>query len=163
MEFFSLWWCMRFHAVIACRAASATSSLQDALKASPMCLLTTLGSLKISMTTQNSSHPRHGTLLILNSVVVVMPTCLSRSHSLPVGIRASFPKNFNSSVSWYIFSFSESLKGVYSSSLSSSSLLSSSLSLSWFSSSWLLLSMLLPLLLLFSSLCGSWCSSADAP
>jgi hypothetical protein len=164
MEFFSLQWCMRFHAVIACHATLATTSLQDALKAGPMCLLISLGPLKISTTAWSSSQPGHMTLLILNSGAVVMPTCPSRSRSLSVGIKASFPKDFNSSVSQYIFSFSESIKGVYSSSSLTSSLflLSFSSSLSWFLSSWLMLPTL-SLLLLFSSFCGSCCSSASAP
>jgi hypothetical protein len=59
-----------------------------------------------------SSHPGHGTLLILNSGEVLMSLWFSKSLSLLVGIEASFPKDLISSVSWYISSFSTSLKGV---------------------------------------------------
>jgi hypothetical protein len=67
---------------------------------------------KISMIALYSYRPRHETLLILNSRGVVMSMQFRKSCSLSVGIRASFLVVFISSASWYIFSFSESLKGV---------------------------------------------------
>jgi hypothetical protein len=81
-------------------------------------------------------------LLIWNSGVVVMPKWPSRAHSLLVGTGASFLKDWNLLASWYNFSFSESLKAVYSSLSSSSSLLTS--------------------LLLFCYWWW-WCSSVSAP
>jgi hypothetical protein len=141
---------------IACHAALATTSLQVTLKAEPMCMLIKLGPLKTSTTTLYSSCPERGILLILNSRAVVMPMCPNRSHRLLVGIGPSFSKVFNSLASWYLFSFSESLKGVQSSSSSSSSSSLSSLML-------LMLALLLLLLSLFSSFYDNYCSSVIAP
>jgi hypothetical protein len=58
----SLRWWLWFHAVMACQAALATTSLQDALKAGPVCLLTTLDSWKTSTMAQYSTSYGHGTL-----------------------------------------------------------------------------------------------------
>jgi hypothetical protein len=81
--------------VIAYHAASATASYQVVLKASPLCQLSTLGLLMISMITLYSSLPGHEILLILNSGGVVMFMRFSKSFSLLVGIGASFSKSFD--------------------------------------------------------------------
>jgi hypothetical protein len=52
--------------VVAYQAASATTLLQDALKASPVCLLTTLDPWKTSVMARYSTYPGRKTLLILN-------------------------------------------------------------------------------------------------
>jgi hypothetical protein len=66
MEFFILRWWVWFHVVVAYQAASATTLLQDALKASPVCLLTMLDPWKTSMMARYSTCPGHENLLILN-------------------------------------------------------------------------------------------------
>jgi hypothetical protein len=99
--------------VMACQAASATTSLIDALKADPWCLPRTLGPEKISLTALNSTHPGRGTPLILYLGAVVMPKCPSRARILLVGIGASAPKDSLSSASQYSFSPSLSLRGEY--------------------------------------------------
>jgi hypothetical protein len=50
---------------MACRAASATASLREVLKAGPLCQQRTLDPKKISVMTLNSSRPERGTSLIL--------------------------------------------------------------------------------------------------
>jgi hypothetical protein len=69
----------------------------------------------ISAMALNSTHPERGTSLILYLGVVVMPRCSSRARSLLARTGASIPKDSTSSASWYIFSSSASLGGVYSS------------------------------------------------
>jgi hypothetical protein len=110
-EFCSRLLLLQTHEVMACLAASATTSLRDALKAGPLCLHRTLDSRKTSIMALNSTDPGRGTSLILYLGAVVMPSCSSRARSLPVGTRASAPKDSTSSASWYIFSFSVSLGG----------------------------------------------------
>jgi hypothetical protein len=110
----------RLQEVMACQAASATTSLIDALKAGPWCLQRTLGLEKISPTALNSTHPRCGTPLIWYLGAEVMPKCPSRARSLPIGTGASAPQDSLSSASLYNFSPSLSFRGeYYSSSLSS--------------------------------------------
>jgi hypothetical protein len=99
---------------MACQAASATTSLIDALKAGPLCLQRTLGPEKISTTTLNATRPGCGTPLIWYLGVEVLPKCPSRERSLSVGIGASAPKDSLSSTSLYSFSPSLSLRGEYS-------------------------------------------------
>jgi hypothetical protein len=113
MEFYNRVLLLWTHDVMACQAASATTSLREALKAGPLCLQRTLDLKKISMTTLNSTHPGCGTFLILYLGVVVMPRCSSRAQSLPVRTGASAPKDSTPSASRYIFSSSVSLGGGY--------------------------------------------------
>jgi hypothetical protein len=128
MEFYSSPLLRWLQEVMACQTASATTSLIDALKASPWCLQRTLGPEEISTTALNSTCPRRGTHLILYLGVEVKPKCPSRARSLPVGIEASALKDSLSSASLYSFSPSLLLRREYSSSSSSS------LSTSWSSS-----------------------------
>jgi hypothetical protein len=65
MEFYNSSLLQWLQEVMAYQAASATTSVIDALKASPWCLQRTLGLEKISATALNSTHPGHGTPLIL--------------------------------------------------------------------------------------------------
>jgi hypothetical protein len=62
-------------------------------KVCPWCLQRTLGLEKISATALNSTVPRRGTHLILYLGAEVMPKCPRGARSLPVGIRASTPKD----------------------------------------------------------------------
>jgi hypothetical protein len=124
MEFCSSPLLRRLQEVMACQVASATTSLIDALKAGPWCLQRTLGPEKIYATALNSTHHGRGTPLILYLGAEVMPKCPSRARSLPIGIRASAPKDSLSSASLYNFSPSLSLMGEYT--LSSTSSLSTS-------------------------------------
>jgi hypothetical protein len=112
-------------------------NITDGLKAGPWCLQRTLDPEMISVTALNSTCPGCETPLIRYLGAEVMPKCPSRARSLPVGIRASAPKDSISSASLYTFSPSVSLKGEYS---------------SWSSS-----------LLLTSWSCCYCCSSAGAP
>jgi hypothetical protein len=114
--------------VMACKAASATTSIIDALKAGPSCLQRTLGPKKISTTVLNSTFPGCGTPFILYLGAEVMPKCPNRARSLPMGIGASTSNDSLLSASLYNFLPSLSLKGEYSWSSSSS------LSRSWSSS-----------------------------
>jgi hypothetical protein len=75
--------------VMACQAASATTSLREVLKAGPLCRQRTLDPKKISMMALNSTRPRRGTSLILYLRAVVMPRCSSRVQSLPARTGAS--------------------------------------------------------------------------
>jgi hypothetical protein len=79
MEFYSQLLLLRTHEVMAYQAASATTLLQDALKASPLCLERTLDPRKISVMSLNSTRPRRGTSLILYLGAVVMPRCSRRA------------------------------------------------------------------------------------
>jgi hypothetical protein len=81
---------------MAYQAASATTSLRDALKAGPLCLQRTLDPRKISVMALNSTHPGRGTSLILYLGAVVMPRCSSKAQSLPVGTGASALKDSTS-------------------------------------------------------------------
>jgi hypothetical protein len=119
MEFYSRLLLLWTHEVMACQAASATTSLQNALKVGPLCLQRTLDPRKISVVALNSTHPRCMTSLILYLGVVVMPMCSSRARSQPAGTGALAPKDSTSSASRYIFSLFVSLKrGCSSSALS---------------------------------------------
>jgi hypothetical protein len=69
----------RLQEVIDCQAASATTSMIDALKAGPWCLQRTLDPEKISATALNSIIPGRGTPLILYLRAEVMPKCPSRA------------------------------------------------------------------------------------
>jgi hypothetical protein len=120
MEFCSSPLLRRLQEVMACPAASATTSLIEALKAGPWCLQRTLGLENISETALNSTRPGRRIPLILYLGLEVMPKCPSRARSLEVWIRASAPKDSLSSASLYSFSPSLSLRGEYSSSSSSS-------------------------------------------
>jgi hypothetical protein len=120
MEFCSSSLLPQLQEVMACQAASAITSLIDALKAGPCCLQRTLGSEKISATALNSTRPGRGTPLILYLGVNVMPKCPTRARSLLMGTGASTPKDSLPSASMYSFSPSLSLRGEYSSSSSSS-------------------------------------------
>jgi hypothetical protein len=111
----------RLQEVMVCQVASATSSLINALNASPWCLQRTLNPEKISTTASNSTCPGRRTPLILYLKTEVMPKSPSRARSLPVGTGASATKDSLSSASLYSFSPSLSLREEYS--LSSSSLL----------------------------------------
>jgi hypothetical protein len=62
-----------------CKAVSATTSLIDALKASPWCLLMTLNLEKISTIAMNFIRLGCGIPLILYLVVEVMCKCPSRA------------------------------------------------------------------------------------
>jgi hypothetical protein len=92
------------------QVASATASMREELKASPLCLQRTLDLKKIFATALNSTRPRRGTSLMYLGVVV-MPRCSSRAQSLPVRTGALAPKDSTSSASRYIFSSSVSLRG----------------------------------------------------
>jgi hypothetical protein len=97
--------------MMACQAASATASLHEVLKASPLCRQRILDPKKISAMELNSTCPERGTSLILYRGVVVMPRCSSKARSLPARIGDSAPKDSTSSASQYIFSSSVSLRG----------------------------------------------------
>jgi hypothetical protein len=101
--------------VIACPAASATASLREVLKASPLCQQRTLDLKKISARALNSTRPKRGTSLILYLGAMVMPRCSSRARSLSARTGASTLKDSTSSASRYLFSSSASLGGGYSS------------------------------------------------
>jgi hypothetical protein len=120
MEFCSRLLFLRTHEVMDYQAASATTSLHDALKASPLCLQRTVDPRNISTMALNSTCPRCRTSLILYVGVAVKPRCSSRARSLLAGTGASAPKDSTSSASWYIFSSSVSLEGGCSSSALSS-------------------------------------------
>jgi hypothetical protein len=120
MEFCNLLLLLRTHDVMACQAASATASLQEVLKASPLCLQRTLDPKKISVMALNSTRPGRRISLILYLGAVVIPRCSSRAQSLPARTGASAPKDSTSSASRYIFSSSVLLGGGYSSLASSS-------------------------------------------
>jgi hypothetical protein len=79
MEFYSSSLLRRLQEVMAYQAASATTSLIDALKASTWCLQRTLGSEKTSATTLNSTYPGRGNPLILYLGAEVIPKCPSRA------------------------------------------------------------------------------------
>jgi hypothetical protein len=100
---------------MACQVASATASLREVLKASPLCRQRTLDPKKIYVMALNSTRPGRGTSLILYLGAVVMPRCSSRARSVPARTGASIPKDSTSSPSQYIFSSSVSLGGGYSS------------------------------------------------
>jgi hypothetical protein len=97
------WWPARRH--------QPQRRYEMALKADPWCLQRILDPRKISVMALNSTHPRHGTSLILYLGAVVMPKCSGRAQSLPVGIGASASKDSTSSTSRYILSTSVSLGG----------------------------------------------------
>jgi hypothetical protein len=120
MEFCNRRLLLRTHDVMACQAASATTSLREVQKAGPLCRQRTLDLKKICVTALNSTHPGRGTSLILYLGAVVIPRCSSRAQSLPVRTGASFPKDYTSSASWYIFLSLVSLGGECSSSALSS-------------------------------------------
>jgi hypothetical protein len=101
--------------VMACQAASATASLREVLKAGPLCRQRTLDPRKISAMALNSTHPGHGTSLIMYLGAVLLLRCSSRAQSLPVRTRDLTPKDSTSSASWYIISSSAPLGGGYSS------------------------------------------------
>jgi hypothetical protein len=88
---------------MACQAASATASLREVLKASPLCRQRTLDLKRISVMALNSTRPERGTSLILYLGAVVMPKCSSRARSLPARTVVSTPKDSTSSASQYIF------------------------------------------------------------
>jgi hypothetical protein len=111
--------------VMAWQVASATASLREVLKASPLCRQRILDPKKISTMALNSTHPEHGTSLILYQGAVVMPRCSSKARSLPARIGDSDPKDSTSLTSRYIFSSSVSLRGGCSSLVLSSVLWSS--------------------------------------
>jgi hypothetical protein len=115
MEFCNRLLLLRTHDVMACQAASATTSLLEVLKAGPFCRQRTLDPKKISAMALNSMRPGRGTSLIMYLGAVVMPKCSSRAQSLPMRTGASTPKDSTSSTSRYIFSSSVLLGGGYSS------------------------------------------------
>jgi hypothetical protein len=79
MEFCSSALLQRLQEVMAYQAASATTSLIDALKAGPWCMQRILGLEKISTIALNFTHPGRGTPLILYLGAEVMPKCPSRA------------------------------------------------------------------------------------
>jgi hypothetical protein len=103
------------HDVMACQAASATTSLGEVLKAGPLCRQRTLDPKKTSAMALNSTRPERGTSLILYLGAVVIPRCSSRARSLPTRNGASILKDSTSSASRYILSSLTKLEGVYSS------------------------------------------------
>jgi hypothetical protein len=79
MEFYSSPLLRWLQEVMVCQTASATTSLIDALKASPWCLQRTLGPEKISATALNSIRSGHGTPFIWYLGAEVMPKCRNRA------------------------------------------------------------------------------------
>jgi hypothetical protein len=106
--------------VIACQAASATTSPREVLKAGPLCRQRILDPKKISAMALNSIHPECGTSFILYRGAVVMPRCSSKAQSLPARIGDSAPRDSTSSASRYNLPSSVSLEGSCSSSILSS-------------------------------------------
>jgi hypothetical protein len=102
---------LRTHDVMACQAASTTTSLREVLKAGPLCRQRTLDLKKISAMALNSTHPERGTSLIPYQGAVVMPRWSSKAQSLPAMTGDSALKDTTSSASRYIFSASVSLGG----------------------------------------------------
>jgi hypothetical protein len=74
---------------MACQAASANASLQEVLKAGPLCRQRTLNPKKIFAMALYSTRPKCGTSLILYRGAVVMPRCSSRARSLSARTGAS--------------------------------------------------------------------------
>jgi hypothetical protein len=126
MEFCSQLLLLWTHEVMVCQAASATTSLQDALIGGPLCLHRTLDPRKIAAMALNCTRPGHGTSLVPYLGVVVIPKCSNRARSLPVGIEASALKDSTLSTSWYIFLTLVLLGGGHSPSVLSSTSWSSS-------------------------------------
>jgi hypothetical protein len=85
--------------------------LREVLKVGPLCRQRILDLKKISTMSLNSTHPEHGTSLILYRGAVVMPRCSSKARGLPARIGDSAPKDSTSSASRYIFLSSVLLGG----------------------------------------------------
>jgi hypothetical protein len=78
-KFYNLSWWRWLQEVMVCQAASGTTSLLDAQKAGPRCLLVTPDPEKISAMAQYSTHPGRRTRLIRYLGAVVIPKCTSRA------------------------------------------------------------------------------------
>jgi hypothetical protein len=93
--------------VMACQTASTTTSLLDARKAGPWCLLITLHPEKISAMARYSTRPGRGTPLIRYLGVVVIPKYTSRARSLLTRTETLTPYDSLSSMPRYNFLLSE--------------------------------------------------------